>query len=252
MAVDLDLNGRNVFITGATSGLGQRFATAFAGQGANVVITGRRIERLGALASELRATGVKVLPIAMDVTDRDGVEASVAHAEAELGPLWALINNSGVTVQGPAESASEADYDFVMDTNVKGAFLCAQAVGRRLIERKAGRVVNIASLAALKVMGQLAIYCTSKAAVAQMTKALALEWARSEVNVNAICPGYIETEMNSAFFHSEHGQKFMRSFPRRRIGRPEDLDELVLYLASPCSRFITGSVIAADDGQGLA
>lgn len=252
MAIDLELEGRNVLVTGATSGLGRRFATVLAGQGANLAITGRRVDRLEALAADLASTGVKVLPLAMDVTDRDGVEAAFARADEALGPLWGLVNNSGVTTQGAAEKTAEADYDFVMDTNVKGAFLCAQAAGRRMIAQKGGRVVNIASLAALKVMGQLSVYCTSKAAVAQLTRALALEWARHQINVNAICPGYIETEMNSAFFHSEHGEKFMNSFPRRRIGQPEDLDELLLYLVSPRSRFVTGSIIAADDGQGLA
>ena len=245
------LDGRVAFVTGATSGLGRRFAIVLAQAGAKVVISGRRQDRLAALAEEIAADGGEALPIALDVTDGAAVTAAVAEAEERAGPIWLLVNNSGVSVQGAAEKMTSADYDFVMDTNVKGAFLMAQAVGRVMIPRKAGRIVNVASILGLRVLGHLSLYAMSKAAVVQMTKSLALEWARHDINVNAICPGYIETEMNADYFRSEPGQAFMRRFPRRRIGEPSDLDGMLLTLADPASRFVTGAVIAVDDGQVL-
>ena len=245
------LDGRVAFVTGATSGLGRRFAIVLAQAGARVVISGRRQDRLAALAAEIAADGGEAFPIALDVTDGAAVAAAVAEAEERAGPIWLLVNNSGVSVQGAAEKMTAADYDFVMDTNVKGAFLMAQAVGRAMIPRKAGRIVNVASILGLRVLGHLSLYAMSKAAIVQMTKSLALEWARHDINVNAICPGYIETEMNADYFRSEPGQAFMRRFPRRRIGDPSDLDGMLLTLADPASRFVTGAVIAVDDGQVL-
>jgi NAD(P)-dependent dehydrogenase (short-subunit alcohol dehydrogenase family) len=251
MTVHRPLTGRVAFVTGATSGLGRRFAIVLAQAGADVVISGRRQDRLTILADEIAADGGKAVPIALDVTDSKAVSAAVAEAEARVGPLWLLVNNSGVSVQAAAEEVTEADYDFVMDTNVKGAFLIAQAAGRAMIPRGEGRIVNVASLLGLRVLGRLSVYAMSKAAIIQMTKAMALEWARHGVNVNAICPGYIETEMNADYFRSEPGQAFMRRFPRRRIGQPEDLDGMLLTLADPASRFVTGAVISVDDGQAL-
>jgi hypothetical protein len=147
---------------------------------------------------------------------------------------------------------TESDFDFVMDTNAKGAFFVAQAVGKRMIERgQGGRIVHIASLAGIRVLGQLSVYCMSKAAAVQMTRAMALEWSRFNINVNAICPGYIETEINRDHFRSEAGQKLVNLLPRKRIGKPEDLDGLILLLASERSGFINGSIITADDGLSV-
>jgi NAD(P)-dependent dehydrogenase (short-subunit alcohol dehydrogenase family) len=249
MTTHRPLEGRVAFVTGATSGLGQRFAIILAAAGARVVISGRRQERLAALADEISANGGTAAPLVLDVTDPVAVQAAVAEAEARVGPLWLLVNNSGVSASGPVESMTEGDYDFVMDTNVKGAYFMAQAAGRAMLPRKEGRIINVASLLGVRVLGQLSLYAMSKAAVIQMTKALALEWARHGINVNAICPGYIETEMNSDYFRSDNGQAFMKRFPRRRIGQPEDLDGMMLTLADPASRFTTGAIISVDDGQ---
>lgn len=188
----------------------------------------------------------------MDVTDVASVRAGVAAAEAALGPLDVLVNNSGVSVTKRAGEIEEADYDFMMDTNAKGAFFVAQAVGRSMIAAKRpGRIVNIASSAGLRVLGQLSVYCMSKAAVIQMTRALALEWGRYGINVNALCPGYIETEMNRDYWQTDGGRKLVATLPRRRVGQPADLDGLLLLLASEQSGFVNGAAIAADDGLSL-
>ncbi|MEM7570180.1 MAG: SDR family NAD(P)-dependent oxidoreductase [Pseudomonadota bacterium] len=253
MALDLDLAGKWVMVTGATSGLGRSFTAALCAQGAHVVATGRRADRLSALQKELAGGPGSVTPMSFDVNDRAAAEKAIddAWALSEDG-LWGLVNNSGVETTCPVEDTTEADYDFVMDTNVKGAFFMTTAVGKHMIARgTGGRVVNIASMAAFKTLVLNATYCMSKAAAAHMTKCFAREWARHKINVNAICPGFIETEINSAFFHTDAGEKYMKRFPRRRVGTDTDLDELLLYLLSPASGFVTGSTIVADDAQSL-
>ncbi len=237
-------------VTGASSGLGRRFALTLARAGARVAIAARRLDRLEELAREIEAFDGRALPIELDVTDPENVRQAVTAAETELGPVTILINNSGISIEKRVTDFDEADYDRIMDTNAKGAFFVAQEVGRHMIEHgRAGRIVNIASVAAFDVMPGLAIYAMSKSAVAQMTRAMAREWLRFDINVNAICPGYIATEMNTEFFASERGEKLIARLPRRRIGAPEDLDGLILLLASEASRLITGSVIVIDDGQ---
>jgi NAD(P)-dependent dehydrogenase (short-subunit alcohol dehydrogenase family) len=183
----------------------------------------------------------------------------VAHAETECGSIDILVNNSGVSTTQRLLDVDEEDYDFVFDTNVKGSFFVAQEVGKRMIARAkgaapgtytGGRIINIASVAGLKVLPQIGVYCMSKAAVIQMTKAMALEWGRYGINVNALCPGYITTEINAEYWSTEAGQKLVRMLPRKRVGKPEDLDGLIVLLASGQSHFINGAVIAADDGFG--
>ncbi|MCZ6523884.1 MAG: glucose 1-dehydrogenase [Alphaproteobacteria bacterium] len=244
------LEGEVALVTGASSGLGRRFALTLARAGARVAIAARRIRRLEELAAEIEGFDGRALPIELDVTDPENVRQAVTAAETELGPITILINNSGISIEKRVTDYDEADYDRIMDTNAKGAFFVAQEVGRHMIAHgRAGRIVNIASVAAFDAMPGLAIYAMSKAAVAQMTRAMAREWLRYDINVNAICPGYIATEMNTEYFESELGQKLIARLPRRRIGSPEDLDGLILLLASEASRFMTGSIIAIDDGQ---
>ncbi len=244
------LEGEVALVTGASSGLGRRFALTLARAGARVAIAARRIARLEELAAEIEGFDGRALPIELDVTDPENVRQAVTAAETELGPITILINNSGISIEKRITDYDEADYDRIMDTNAKGAFFVAQEVGRHMIAHgRAGRIVNIASVAAFDAMPGLAIYAMSKAAVAQMTRAMAREWLRYDINVNAICPGYIATEMNTEYFASEPGQKLIARLPRRRIGSPEDLDGLILLLASEASRFMTGSIIAIDDGQ---
>ena len=244
------LEGEVALVTGASSGLGRRFALTLARAGARVAIAARRIARLEELAAEIEGFDGRALPIELDVTDPENVRQAVAAAETELGPITILINNSGISIEKRIIDYDEADYDRIMDTNAKGAFFVAQEVGRHMIAHgRAGRIVNIASVAAFDAMPGLAIYAMSKSAVAQMTRAMAREWLRYDINVNAICPGYIATEMNTEYFASEPGQKLIARLPRRRIGSPEDLDGLILLLASEASRFMTGSIITIDDGQ---
>ncbi len=247
------LDGKTALVTGASSGLGHRFAVVLARAGARVALAARRTDRLGALAEEIAAFDGRAMPIRLDVTDVESVKHAVETAETELGPIDILVNNSGVSTQRKIVDVTPADYDQVMQTNAKGAFFVAQEVGRRMIERGTpGRIINIASVAGLRVLSQLSVYCMSKAAVVQMTRAMALEWARYGINVNAICPGYIETEINRDYFATEAGKKLVAMLPRRRVGQPEDLDGLLLLLASDASRFINGAIITADDGLSVA
>jgi NAD(P)-dependent dehydrogenase (short-subunit alcohol dehydrogenase family) len=247
--MQLRLDGKHALVTGASSGLGWRFAATLAAAGARVSIAARRTDRLEALRAEIERAGGRAHAVALDVTSVASVRAGVAAAEAALGPLDILVNNSGVSVTKRAGEVEEADYDFVMDTNAKGAFFVAQAAGRAMIAAKRpGRIINIASAAGLRVLGQLSVYCMSKAAVIHLTRALALEWGRYGINVNALCPGYIETEINREYWETDGGRKLIAMLPRRRVGKPEDLDGLLVLLASEHSGFVNGAVIAADDG----
>jgi NAD(P)-dependent dehydrogenase (short-subunit alcohol dehydrogenase family) len=247
--MELRLDGKIALVTGASSGLGARFARLLAEAGANVAIAARRMERLEALAQAIADAGGRAHAVAMDVTDVGSVRAGVAAAEAALGPIDVLVNNSGVSVTQRIGDVEEADYDHVMDTNLKGAFFVAQAVGRSMIAgKRPGRIINIASAAGLRPLGQISVYSMSKAGVIHMTRSMALEWGRYGINVNAVCPGYIETEINRDYWATEGGRKLLQMLPRRRVGAPEDLDGLVLLLAAEQSRFVNGAVIAADDG----
>ena len=251
---------RTVVITGASSGLGAQFARTLARAGAGVVLASRRVEKLKELRARIEGEGGDAHVIELDVTDHDSIKSAVAHAETEMGSIDILVNNSGVSTTQRIQDVTPEDYDFIFDTNVKGAFFVAQEVGKRMLARSrgaapgsftGGRIINIASMAGLKVLPQIGAYCMSKAAVVQMTKAMALEWGRFEINVNAICPGYIDTEINHHHWSTEQGQKLMQMLPRKRVGQPEDLDALVVLLASSQSHFINGAVIAADDGFGV-
>jgi NAD(P)-dependent dehydrogenase (short-subunit alcohol dehydrogenase family) len=260
MAYQLDLSGRVALVTGASSGLGAQFARTLAQAGAAVVLASRRVERLKELRAHIEAEGGNAHVVALDVTEIDSIRAAVAHAETEVGPIDILVNNSGVSNTQRLQEVSGDDFDFIFDTNVRGAFFVAQEVGKRMIARAkgaapgtymGGRIINIASMAGLKVLPQIGVYCMSKAAVIQMTKAMALEWGRFGINVNAICPGYIDTEINHHHWQTEQGQKLVNMLPRKRIGHPRDLDALLVMLASPDSGFINGAVVAADDGFAL-
>ncbi|MES1990507.1 MAG: glucose 1-dehydrogenase [Pseudomonadota bacterium] len=247
-----DLTGKVALVTGATSGLGRRFALILAKAGASVAITGRRVDRLQDLKAEIEAMGRIALPVALDVTDTASITACVDAVEAALGSIDILVNNAGMNVEAMAHQVTPEGYDTMFDTNVRGAFFMAQAVGIRMLARdRGGRIINIASIGAFTQLPGLVIYTMTKAAIAMMTKSLAKEWARKRINVNAICPGFIETELNSEWFHTEGGERQIKSFPRRRLGTESDLDGIVLLLASDHSHFITGSLFTADDGQSL-
>lgn len=250
MSGSQELAGKTVLVTGASSGLGRHFALMLARKGARVAAAARRTSLLDDLAREATALGCTIVPVAMDVASVGAIETGVAEVEAALGPIEILVNNAGIAVQAKALSTTEADFDRVFSTNVRGAFFVAQACGRRMIERGiAGRIVNIASVAGLVPMPQLGVYGMSKAAVVQMTRALAIEWSRHRICVNAICPGYVATELNAEFFASEAGQKITAALPKRRIAEPQDLDGTLLLLASPeAGAVINGAIISVDDG----
>jgi hypothetical protein len=260
MSYSIDLSGRVALVTGASSGLGTQFAKTLAKAGCGVVLAGRRMERLKALRAEIEADGGDAHVVALDVTDHDSIKAAVAHAETEMGTIDILINNSGVSTTQKLVDVTEDDYDFIFDTNTKGAFFVAQEVGKRMLARAkgaapgtftGGRIVNIASMAGLRVLGQIGVYCMSKAAVVHMTRAMALEWGRFGINVNAICPGYIDTEINHHVWQTDAGAKLVQSMPRKRVGKPDDLDVVLVMLCANQSRFINGAVISADDGQAI-
>ncbi|ALT77673.1 MAG: SDR family oxidoreductase [Burkholderiaceae bacterium] len=260
MSYSIDLSGRVALITGASSGLGAQFAKTLAQAGACVVLAGRRTERLKTLRSEIEGAGGDAHVVHLDVTDLDSIKSAVAHAETEVGTLDILINNSGVSRTQPLLDVGPDDYDFVMDTNVRGAFFVAQEVGKRMLGRArgsapgtfiGGRIVNIASMAGLRVLSQIGVYSMSKAAVIHMTRAMALEWGKYGINVNAICPGYIDTEINHHHWGTEQGKKLMELLPRKRVGQPRDLDTSLLMLCANESHFINGAVIQADDGFGV-
>jgi len=251
--VTFDLTGQTAFITGATSGFGARFAEVLSDAGAKVVITGRRVERLHTLKEKIEAKGGSAVALPIDVTDVSRIHACLDEAERVAGPIGILVNNAGLNIMSSATALSEAQYDTIMNTNVKGAFFVAQTVGARMLAHKMqGRIVNVGSIGAFKALPGLAVYCMSKAAVAMMTKSLAREWAKYHIAVNAICPGYIRTELTDDWFDSEGGQKQIMTLPRRRIGREEDLDATLLLLCSSHASFITGSLFTVDDGQLLA
>ena len=260
MAYSIDLSGRVAFITGASSGLGAQLARNVSAAGAAGVLASRRLEKLKELRAQIEGEGGDAHVIELDVTDRDSIKSAVAHAETEVGSIDILVNNSGVSTTQRIQDVSEEDFDFMFNTNVKGAFFVAQEVGKRMLARArgaapgsftGGRIINIASMAGLRVLPQIGVYCKSKAAVVQMTKAMALEWGKFGINVNAICPGYIDTEINHQHWKTEHGQKLVQMLPRKRVGQPKDLDALLVTLCSNESHFINGAVIAADDGFGI-
>lgn len=255
VGIEYNFDGKIALITGASSGLGARFAKVLAQAGAQVVLASRRIDRLKELRAEIEAGGGAAHVVALDVTDYASIKSAIAHAETEAGPIDILVNNSGVSTTQRLVDVTPEDYAFVMDTNQRGAFFVAQETAKRMIARAKGdpkkqhRIINIASVAGLRVLPQIGIYCMSKAAVVHMTKSMAVEWGRYGINVNAICPGYISTEINAAHFESEQGRTLINMLPRKRVGKPEDLDGLLLLLAADESHFINGAIMTADDGM---
>ena len=249
MADLFDLHGRHALVTGASSGLGRHFAGTLARAGARVSLAARRAEALADTVAAVEAGGGQTLATVMDVTERASVAAAFAAAEARFGRVDILVNNAGIAAPAAALDLAEADWDAVLDTNLKGVFLAAQEGARRMAATGGGSIVNIASILGLRVAGGVAAYAASKAGVVQLTKSLALEWARHGIRVNAIAPGYVETEMNAEFFASDAGRAMIRRVPQRRLGRAQDLDGALLLLASEAGRYMTGSVVAVDGGH---
>jgi NAD(P)-dependent dehydrogenase (short-subunit alcohol dehydrogenase family) len=245
-----DLTGQVALVTGATSGLGWRFARTLAAAGAKVVACGRRFERLEELAKIIEADGGVCAPVQLDVTDADSIVAAVDAAEAAFGTVTILINNAGIPDAQRATKMTTELIDAVLDTNLRGPYLLACEVARRLIDAKTpGRMVNISSMGAFSYSGQgAALYSITKAAINRMTEALAVEWARFDINVNGIAPGAFNSEMMDGML--QRIGDITKTMPRKRIGDPAQMDSTLLYLVAPSSEFVTGTVIKIDDAQG--
>ncbi len=240
------MNKRTVLVTGASSGLGDHFARLLAVDGWHVIMAARRLDRIEAMAEALRAAGHSATAVEMDVTNPASVVAGFAAID---GAIDVVVNNAGVSGEGAAIDMSSQAFDEVIATNLSGVFHVAQTAAQRMRSTGGGAIVNIASILGLRVAGGVAAYAASKAGVIQLTKALALEWARLGIRVNALCPGYIETPINTAFFATEAGRALIRRIPQRRLGQLSDLDAPLRLLCSPDAGYMTGSVIAVDGGH---
>ena len=248
----LSLTGKSALVTGASSGLGRHFAGVLAAAGATVVLAARRIDRLEEQAAALRANGHSAVAVAMDVTDRASVDQAFAAAEAEAGPLSIVVNNAGIAEPAYFTQMSEESWRSVLDVNLDGVFRVAQEAARRMQANTGGAIINVASVLGLGVVKSLAHYCASKGAVIQLTKAMALELARSGIRVNALAPGYISTEMNADFLISDDGKKLLSKVPMVRAGQLSELDGPLLLLASDAGSYITGTVVSVDGGTLLS
>ena len=254
--MEQSLKGQVALITGASGGLGAHFAEVLAAAGASVALTARRLAMVEERAAAIRAKGGKAMALALDVADPAAIGPAMDAVEAELGPISILVNNAGVGGEGLALEISIEDWDQTFNVNVRGVFIAAREAAKRMMAsgvaaRGDARIVNIASIHTFEPKGGLGAYCASKAAVGMMTKVLAREWARHMIAVNAICPGYIETDINSDWFKTEGGQKQLKGFPRRRLADASDLDAALMMLSGPAARAITGTLITIDDGQSL-
>jgi len=248
-----DLGGQVALVTGASSGIGRHLADLLAAAGAGVALAARRVDRLREAARDIAAAGGECLPIACDVTRSEDIVAAIAKAESELGPLSILVNNAGVVVSKPLFEHTVADWDYVVDTNLKGAWLAAREFAHHLVGlKRPGRIINITSVLASRTIGRVPAYCAAKAGLTHLTHVLAMELARYGILVNALAPGYVETDFNRAFFQTEAGKALISRIPLKRLGQADDLDGALLFLASPASAYVTGAVIAVDGGHSVA
>lgn len=239
------LAGKRALVTGASSGLGAHFARLLAGQGLHVTAAARRLDRVTALCDGIVATGGRAAGLAMDVADPAAVHAALAGKTFDI-----VINNAGTTLSAAALDHTRDDFDRIIDTNLKGAFHVARVTAAAMAASgQGGAIVNVASILGKRVAGHVSAYAASKAGLVQLSRALALEWARHNIRVNALCPGYIETELNRDFFASDAGKALIRRVPQRRLGQPADLDGPLLLLISDLGRFMTGTEIVADGGH---
>jgi NAD(P)-dependent dehydrogenase (short-subunit alcohol dehydrogenase family) len=244
-----DVRKETILITGASQGLGRQFARVLSAHGAAVALGARQTAKLKSLEEEISSLGGRAAAVAMDVTDTASIANAIDAAEAALGPISVLINNAGIAIEKLAVDQSEADWDAVIGANLKGAYFAATEMARRMIARKQqGNIVNIASVLGIGVMKFLSPYTISKAGIIQATKAMALELAGNNIRVNALAPGYIDTEMNHEFWSTPPGERLAKRIPQRRVGAESDLDGAILLLASSASRYMTGSVVTVDGG----
>ncbi|MDA1089338.1 MAG: SDR family oxidoreductase [Proteobacteria bacterium] len=250
MTVSFDLSGKVALVTGASGGLGRHFAGVLARTGALVAVGARRTDEIAVTVTEIEAAGGKAIGVSLDVTDSTSVAAAFESVTDQVGPVTVLINNAGIAAGGLALDLTEADWDRVMDTNLKGAWIVAQEAAKRMAAAKTGGViVNIASVLGLRVTKGVVPYAVSKAGLIQMTKALALELAVHDIRVNALAPGYVETDLTREYLASDAGKALLKRIPQRRPAQMKELDGPLLLLASNASSYMTGAVLAVDGGH---
>lgn len=253
MASDwFDLSGRTALVTGGSKGLGRTIALALARAGADVAIAARTQADLDVAADAIRALGRAALPVAADVTDEPSIRAMVERVLRDFGKIDILVNNAGVADQRAVVDMDAAYWDQVISINVRGPMLCCKHVGPHMIARRAGKVINVGSVLSSRVARYMSAYATSKAAIVQFTRALALEWIRHNVQVNALCPGYFLTDMNTEFFTSKKGKEFIAKLPIGRLGDPRELEGAAVFLASDAASYVTGAALYVDGGHALA
>lgn len=244
-----DLTGKVAIVTGASRGLGQYFATALARAGADLVITSRRVESLEPFRAEIESLGRQALPLELDVTERDSIQAMVEAAHDHYGQIDILVNNAGCNVRKPAVEVSWEDWNLVLDTNLRGTFFVAQAVARTMIPRRYGRIINIGSVTCVFGYAGLAPYCASRGGVRQLTMSLADDWGPYGITVNCLAPGWFKTAQNAVMFEDKEWVEYLCDrIPLKRPGRPNDLDGAIVFLASDASEYITGQTLLVDGG----
>ena len=254
MSERFEVRGKRAVVTGASSGLGRQFALTLAGEGAHVALVARRVHRLESLAREIEAGGGRAFAAAIDVSEGDSVREGVTRVADTLGGIDVLVNNAGVVIHKPLLEHDEADWEAVTGVNLRGAYLMALAVARRMVAQGGGgSIINVASVIGHgRVAMQIPEYMAAKGGLVQLTRAMGAELARHAIRVNAIAPGYIETDFNRGFLRTERGARLVHGIPQRRAGHPEELDGALLLLASDASSFMTGSVITVDGGHACA
>jgi NAD(P)-dependent dehydrogenase (short-subunit alcohol dehydrogenase family) len=245
----LDLSGRVAVVVGGTSGIGRAIALGFAEAGADVVVSGRRAELIDTVANEIEAKGRKSLRQPADVADRASLETLRDRVVAELGKVDILVNSAGTTKRRPTLEVPEAEWNMIMETNLTGTLRACQVFGPHMIERGYGRIINIASLSSFVALYEVAAYAASKAAVASLTKSLAIEWSSKGVTVNAIAPGVFKTDLNTALLDgTDRGREFLLRTPMKRFGKVEELAGAAVFLASDAASFVNGEILAVDGG----
>ena len=247
-----NLEGKVAVVTGAGKGIGKSLAIGLSEFGCDLVLVARTLSDLEKVAGEIEKKGRKALPVPTDVSSEEQVNAMVARAVEHFGKIDILVNNSGVSGDKPVLKMDLDYWEWVMSVNLRGPFLCAKAVGAQMAKQKSGKVINVSSITFQMAIPNMTSYCASKAGLVQFTKALALEWVKYNIQVNAVCPGYIRTPMNEEFFASEAGKKVIeKTLPMKRLGEPEEMIGSVVYFSSPASDFTTGAVLVVDGGQIL-
>jgi len=247
-----DLTGRCAVVTGGSKGLGRTIAGALAQAGADVAIVSRTPADLQRAADELCTHGPRVLPVPADVTDEASIRAMVQQVIDQFGQIDILVNNAGVGATRAVVEMEAADWDEVLQVNLRGPVLCCKHVGPHMIGRRTGKIINVASVLATRVARYMSAYCASKAAMVQFTRTLALEWIRHNIQVNALCPGYFLTDMNAEFFGSARGKQFVEALPIGRLGKPHELEGAAVFLASDATSYVTGAALYVDGGHTLA